>query len=77
MSASPTSRYLPINTKLSYRQWQALNSTIKEKRKILSKLKRGMIDDSLWYMEQLEYLRDMKEFNLPYILGSLLNYEKQ
>lgn len=71
--ASPISRFVPVNTKLNHKQWVALNSTLRNDLKILGKLKRGMIEDSLWYMERIQYFRELKKNNLDYVLGSLLN----
>jgi hypothetical protein len=65
---SPTSKYIPINTELSKEHFVKLKGTIEYKQKQLAKLKQGDIELSLWYMEQIEYLKQLYQFNIPSFL---------
>lgn len=70
---SPTSKFPPVNAKICHRDWSLTCWLIKKKTKELRKIKRGYFDESLWLMEQLEHLKALKQNNLPYIFGTLLN----
>ena len=56
---SPTSKYVPIETKLLPYQVEGLKKVIADKTKELKKCRRGDFEMSLWLSEQLLYLREM------------------
>jgi hypothetical protein len=70
---SPTSKFPPLNAKLSYAGWGAICSLLKTEWQALKKSKRGYVEEQIWLMERQEHLQELKTRNLPHILGSLLN----
>jgi len=70
---SPTSKFPPVNAKLCHRDWSLTCWLLKEKTKELRKLKRGYVDESLWLMSQIGHLRALKDNNIDFIFGELLN----
>jgi hypothetical protein len=63
MSISPTSRYIPIETEINQEQWDALDGMIEAKRQEVKACRYDDPESALWFMEQLEYFRAMKEYH--------------
>jgi hypothetical protein len=63
----------PINTKLDPFRWSILIRVLNDKERRLAMSRFGQVDLQIWLMEQVEHLRKLKQFNLPFIMGELLN----
>lgn len=73
MACSPVSKYPPINARLCEQDWRLTVWLLKCKLKELRKTRFGQAEKQVWIMTQIEHLRALKQNNLPYILGELLN----
>jgi hypothetical protein len=68
---SPTSRFIPINTKLKREHWETLRDvSIPTREKELKSLRYGDAEASLWLMEQISYLKEMLKYNNQFHLDS-------
>jgi hypothetical protein len=62
---SPTSRMIPIETKITKEQWLGLPEIIAIRQRELSKLRYGDAEMALWLMEQLEHIIKLRDYNEP------------
>tara|TARA_R110000822_G_scaffold110654_3_gene240907 strand:+ start:12310 stop:12516 length:207 start_codon:yes stop_codon:yes gene_type:complete len=60
----PSDKMIPSTTTLNEDQYKVLvEYSIPSREERLAKLKVGDIEESLWLMDELSHLREMKEYN--------------
>jgi hypothetical protein len=60
----PSDRYISADTKLNGEQMAILLLHIKRKEDKLRRIPRGEFELILWEMDQLEHVRNLRDFNL-------------